>query len=70
MQYCTLSLYKFLSKNNKIPEEDKITFYAITVHEGQNLNLLYLMSQKYCIFCSKKLHTDRIQHCLYHIIII
>jgi hypothetical protein len=36
------------------------------LHEGQNINLLFLMRQKYSIFYSEKLHADTIQHCLHH----
>jgi hypothetical protein len=36
------------------------------VYSGTNLNLSFLLSKKYDIFCCEKLHTDRIQHYLRH----
>jgi hypothetical protein len=40
-------------------------FYAL-FFRWQNLNLCFLLSPKYNIFRSKKLHTSRIQHYLQH----
>jgi hypothetical protein len=34
--------------------------------EDKNLNLLFFLNKNYNIICSKKLHTDRIQHSRYH----
>jgi hypothetical protein len=62
-------LYFGLSKYNKIAQKDKSSFLC-TVYPyswgGQNLSFSFLLSQKYNISRSKKLHTEEYNIFLQH----